>query len=273
MNLRKIMAGLILISLVASGWAQQKEDEQVEPKFVWGVLIKFVISQFASSAFDTFTKWLSNRLSSGLDSSIDRFTANRLAGSGAKIGARGTGAATPGASVPGSPPEVVVGNPTTPLKVENGQANYQAVHIALMVAQDDGQRFAYRPVNQGFKTGERFKLRVISTFGGELSLENINPRGERKQIYPARADEVVTLLPGTETLLPLGRNEYFEFTQTTGREQLVINVADPRAVGAAASRHRVYRQDANYGSNFVQEVSTATYPLISQSVDITHSAP
>ncbi len=270
MNFRKITAGLVLVTFVASGWAQQKEEERVEPKFIWGVLLKFVVSQVATFAFDAFSLWLNDRLSSGLNSSIDRLAANRLAGSGAKIGARGASATLPGAS---APPEVVVGKPDTPLKIENGQANYQAVHIALMVAQNDGQRFAYRPVNEGFKTGERFKLRVISTFGGELYLENINPRGARKQIYPARAAEVVMLLPGTETLLPLGQNEYFEFTRIPGHEQLVINVADPRAVGAAVSGYRVHRQDTAYGSNFVQEISTDTYPVISQSVDVIHSGP
>ena len=59
-------------------------------------------------------------------------------------------------------------------------------------------------MNQGFRTGERFKLRIVSTFNGEMTSENINPRRERGQIYPQLPEHVVALVARRETLNPLG---------------------------------------------------------------------
>lgn len=258
---------LVVAALLASSapsWTQEPaKDEDVQPRVIWGILIQIAISKLASAGWDIFSKWLENRVpaitnrNAPPDLSID---------SGAEIKPRSSGAVAERSAAS------VVGNPTAPLIVDAGKENYHGVHVALVAQAQDGKDFAYRPISAGFKTGERFKLRVVSTFAGELTLENINPRGERKHIYPAKADHVVALQPGRETFVPLGKDEYFQFTRATGREQLVITLADPRAVGASASRHQVYRQDVQYGSNFLQQVTPDTYPRISQAIELTHSA-
>ncbi len=247
----------------------EAKDEQPEPKFIWGILINIAISKLSNYVFQVFTDWLTARLTAGLDSAADAAIAHLTRDSGAKISSRG---ATPVLAVAGAaqPAPIVVGNPDKPLVADGKKENYQGVHVALMMSEDGGRRFAFRPVNEGFRTGERFKLRVVSTFGGELSIENINPRGERRQVFPPRADQVVALLPATETLIPMDPNQFFEFTGSTGREQLVINVADPRAVGAAASRSKIFRQDTKFGSNFLQEATGGTYPSIQQAVELVH---
>jgi len=264
---RKVLAVLAAL-LLAPGptWTQQPaQDEEVQPRFIWGLLIQVAISKLASSSWDVFSKWLEGRVPRVTDRSAPP---NLQVDSGAEIKQRSSGAVAERS--PGS----VVGNPTAPLNVDGGKENHQGVHVALVAAAADGKGFAFRPVSTGFKTGERFKLRVVSTFSGELTIENINPRGERRQIYPPKADHVVALQTGRETFLPLGKEEYFEFTRATGREQLVINLADPRAVGAGASRHQVYRQDLKYGSNFLQQVApNTTFPRISQAIELAHSAP
>src|SRR3954463_11754533 len=198
--------------------------------------------------------------------------ANLVRDSGALIGfsRRGTEPVAARAAPAAAP--IVVGDPDKPLVADGKKENYQGVHMALVVAEDGGKTFTFRPVNEGFRTGERFKLRVLSTFGGELTIENINPRGERRQIFPPRADQVVTLLPATETLVPMDPAQFFEFSGATGREQLVVNVVDPRAVGPATSRNKIYRQDTKYGSNFLQETGDGTYPSIQQAVELVHTA-
>jgi hypothetical protein len=168
------------------------------------------------------------------------------------------------------PSQTTLAAPATPLKLAEGGANYEGIHLAIVGAQRDGTLTELRPVKAGFHTGERFKLRAISTFGGLLVIENINPRGERRQIYPGNPAAVVVLQPGADTLLPLGPNEFFEFARTPGEERLVITLRDPRAVGDAASRQKVYRKDEEYGTHFVQEAPKGSYPVISEAIRLQH---
>ena len=111
----------------------------------------------------------------------------------------------------------------------------------------------------------------MSTFEGLVAIDNINPKGEQKRVYPD-GNNVVAIPLGQEVLLPLGADEWFELSGNTGKEQLVIAVRDRRAFGDAAATNRVFRQDENYGSNFVQEVSPGkTFPVITQSIAFSHS--
>lgn len=282
MKTGKLIAALTAAALLAApaGWAQQTapaappaaqdgaQGTEVQPRFIWGILINYAISRLGSLAFDMFASYLTSKLTGGLVSNPGVLTqgivSNLIGNSGARLMPRSSGAiAARGA-------DVVVGTPDTPLKVDGGKENYQGAHVALMLANPD-RTYSVRPVSEGFKTGERFKLRILSTFGGELTIENINPKGERRQIYPAGTDQVVSLEPGKETIIPLGEDQFFEFARATGREQLVVNLADPRAIGPAASTNKVFRQDQKYGSNFVQEVSPSTFPHISQAIDLQHS--
>lgn len=274
-RLMPLIAALLVCSLAltASGWAQQTlppqppaEDEQVQPRFVWGILLNFALSKLGSYVWNVFAEWLENRLTGGLDATTDHVISSLANSAFGQIRPRSSSAlAARGA-------DIVVGDPQSPLRISGGRENFQGVHMAMLVVQPDGKTASFRPVSAGFVTGERFKLRVVSTFDGELAVENINPRGERRQIYPPRGADIVATPAGREVILPLARDDYFQFAGATGREQLVIQVADPRAVGSQASPNRVNRQDVKYGSNFVQEVAPNTYPFISQPVELQHAA-
>ena len=159
---------------------------------------------------------------------------------------------------------------TTAITDDQGQTDYQGAHIAIVGADRAGNITDPRAANAGFKTGERFKLRAVSTFGAHLVIENINARGERRQIYPPEGTSVVVIRAGADTLLPLGTKEFFEFARATGEEQLVISLRDPRAVGDAASRQKVFRKDEEFGTHFVQEVSKGVFPAISESIRLEH---
>jgi hypothetical protein len=273
MKARTVFVAALMVTLFSSGmaWTQQSQspaDEQVQPRFIWGILINIALSRVGGFAWNIFNSWLESRITGGVSSLTGRVTSSLLSSltGGASIGSKSAGAFGARSA------DVIVGTPSSALSVDGGKENYQGANFAIMVAEADGKTYSVRPVNQGFRTGERFKLRVISTFSGELTIENINPRSERNQIYPGRADQVVQLQSGKEIFIPLAAEDYFQFTRDAGREQLVINLVDPRAVGARASRNQVYRQDVSYGSNLVQEVTPETYPFISQGIELQHSA-
>jgi hypothetical protein len=144
------------------------------------------------------------------------------------------------------------------------------VHIAIVGASPSGALAELRPIRTGFRSGERFKLRAVSTFGGLLVIHNVNPRGERRQIYPAQSDSVVLLQPGGDTLLPLGADEFFQFAGSTGNEQVIISLRDRRAIGKAASSEPVHRKDDEYGTHFVQRVSADAHAAIFESIRLIH---
>ena len=270
MKSRQWVAVAVMASVLASASAQvpapdaAPASEEVQPRFIWGILIQMAVSKIGGFAWDVFTRWMESRLTGGLDSLSEKMVLGLTGNSGARLASR--------SAVVTTDTGVVVGTPSTPLTFDDGKENYQGANIAILAGPKGSNQLEARPVNAGFRTGERFKLRIVSTFGGELMLENINPRGERRQIYPAAGNQVVSLLAGKETFVPLGPDEYFEFTGTTGKEQLVVTLVDPRATGDRASKSKVFRQDVKYGSNFVQEVAGGTFPHITQAIELQHTA-
>ena len=159
---------------------------------------------------------------------------------------------------------------TTTAITDDAGSDYQGALIAIVGADNAGNVGDARSAKAGFKTGERFKLRTLSTFGAHVVIENINAKGERRQIYPPEGTSVVVIQAGADTLLPLGAKEFFEFARATGEEQLVISLRDPRAVGDTASRQKVFRKDEEFGTHFVQEVSKGVFPVISESIRLEH---
>jgi hypothetical protein len=271
---------------------QNSADEavEVEPKFIWGILIKFIAGQ----AFSAFTSWVGNKISEGVSNSLDSGSHALASGAGTLVGGgvslvtlaiqklRAKKDTRGGAFIAPNPTSIEIaskdaapntmGAPSTPLAVgRDGSPNFQGVNVAVVGIGADGNIDSFRAIKEGFRTGQRFKLHVLATFGGPLVIENINPRGERKQIYPPEKDSVIMLQPGSETLLPLGSDEYFQFANATGDEQLVLTLRDVRAVGAATSKAVVYRKDEDYGSNFVQEVTGTTFPAISEAIHLQHN--
>jgi hypothetical protein len=263
---------------------------EAEPKFFfWGILANALLP----SVFSAFEKWLAGRLSgeaqpaepaaqtvnftpltdnSASPQDLKTQAVNRAASAvivpvGEAIASQLTRLLD---AVFTGNKQTEVAKPKAAFQIKDDVPNFQAVHIAIVPADRDGNLLTYRPVSQGFQTGERFKLRVIATFSGMLAIGNINPSGAKKQIYPPTNSTVVSIEAGKEAFIPLGKDEFFEFAGVTGTEQLVVTVLDPRALGEAASPSRVFRQDEAYGSNFAQHVTAKTYPAISESISLIH---
>lgn len=281
----RTLAIFLIISHVALAWGQSREtpattvpiapstlgESQLEGKVVWGVLL---LKLLAPTAMDVFVRWLAGKISVKTDSAALR----RLATGGtsavivdvfrAAFGAK----AVPSRDIVlvGATPNAGADSPDTPLTVKDGRENYQGAHLALVGVDGQGNLTGFHPLAQGFRTGERFKLRVVSTYDALVVLENITPHGERRQIYPAEGGKAVFIKAGEENLLPLGRDLALQFAGATGDDRLVVTVRDPRSLSGTPSTGKVSRQDHDYGSNFLQSTAPGTYPVIAESISIRH---
>lgn len=240
---------------------------ETEGKVVWGILLKVL----APSVFEFFSDWLKHKIAAKYDEgSLQSLIGNAAAGAVVNLGAYMTGKDI---VLVTAEPNVTSGSPETPLKVDSHGENYQGVNIALVSVDPAGRPTGFHALSDGFHTGERFKLRVTSTFDAVVVLGNRNPKGVSSQIYPARSGYAVSIPAGKEILLPLGEKEYLQFAGETGQDQLTFTVRDSRSLqpGQAAST-RVYRKDDTYGSNFVQEVQADRYPVIAEAIRLEHRA-
>ncbi|OGS91949.1 MAG: hypothetical protein A2Z95_03485 [Gallionellales bacterium GWA2_60_18] len=237
------------------------DPESVQPKFIWGILIKFA----ASKAFDIFFQWAAEKMFQGMSfsSMLPRAAAVSAPGAASLAPAR-KGGVTP------IIPNVTEKAPTAPLSVENGKENYQGVMLALLVLQPDGETLAVRPLSAGFKSGEKFRIRLGSTFEGELSLDNIDPQGKRSRLYPADAGQIVKIKSGVPVILPLEKDSFFQFDQDAGEEKLLVTLRDSRAQGDAVARTMVHRQENDQGTGLLQEVVAGKFAAIAESIALKH---
>lgn len=265
------------------------EKVEVQEKFIWGIVVNLVLS----SVFSMFSDWLTKKLGGDVTAGSKPLTLPNF-------GDAAAAAPTPVASVGDIKAQLVnvavvavtgiltnklnsvltsaflgkdvptTATPKAALQVKDGDPNYQAAHIAILAVDDAGNVTGLRSVKEGFRTGERFKVRVITTYDALVALGNINPSGKERQIYPPQANTVISIKAGTEVVLPLAADQYFQFTGETGTDQLVVTLVDPRALEGKASKKRVHRQDVEFGSNFAQEVAPDTYPVISQPIALLH---
>lgn len=263
---------LLLLAPFRTGAAEGNEAERSptesqetpQPKFIWGLLLNVVLKY----AMSLFADWLLSKLTVDLSppAVFQRLVANSKQANIVSL----SSVSSFGAKSAGAPENTVLGEPTTPFKLEQDHENYQAVHVAIVAFDRSGKVTGLRPVSAGFSTGDRIKLKVLPTFDGILVIESINPSGVRRQIFPPDPATVILVKRGLEVLIPMAEDYYFEFTGQTGDDQLVISIRDPRAFGEAASVAPANRKDDKYGSSFLQETAPETYPLISQSLKFSH---
>lgn len=236
-------------------------EEAAQPKFIWGILIKFA----ASKAFGIFFEWSVKKMFQGMAQPL-------MIARGAAVSAPGAAMLAPAQKSAAAPivPNVTDSAPTTPLVVEGGKENYQGALLALLILQPDGLSFVVRPISAGFKSGEKFRIRIGATFDGELSLDNINPQAERHRLYPPNTEQVVKIKAGVPVILPLDKDDFFQFDDVAGEEKLVVTLRDPRAYGDATAQALVHRQENEQGTGLLQEVTAGKYAAIAESITLQH---
>jgi Domain of unknown function (DUF4384) len=158
---------------------------------------------------------------------------------------------------------------TQPLQASTSVAPaYQALKVTVLVTNAQGKVIEERPVGGAFYTGEKFRLKVQSTFPGLLNVQHISPSGNAKRLFPRPEVGQFMIAAGGEVTLPLGGNVY-EFANEAGTERLTFSVHDPRLQLATATGN-VQQQETAAGSFYLQSVPNGQLPMISQTVEIMH---
>jgi len=236
---------------------QTAEDEKPEPKFIWGLLINVVLSKVGSALMD----WALNKLTDRLDLGF-----NGLLKKSENIAFVPEVSAQSHRSV-WDMENIVLGEPPSGLKLENGQENFQGLVVSLAVFDVKGRPLEFRPINASFKTGEKFKLRVLSTFDGQFTIHAQSPSGKRQKLFPQQ-DQAISVPKGQELLIPAQPDLFFEFSGQRGDERLLISMRGAES-GSTESTKPVYRKDDKMGSFFVQE-SLQQAPVIVQTLKLRH---
>lgn len=235
-------------------------EEAVQPKFIWGIVLKFA----AQKVFSVFFSWASEKLFPGMVQRLTLALEEAVTPSGAATLTPVSKRAVP------ITPKVTEAAPEAPVFAKSGRENYQGAHLSLLVLQPDGRTLAVRPLSAGFVSGEKFRIRIGSTFEGELALDNIDPRGQRMRLYPASRDQVVSIKSGVPVILPLEPDSFFQFDDVAGEERLIVSLRDPRAQGGAAARSQVHRQENETGTGLLQEVAPGRYAAIAETIALQH---
>ena len=237
--------------------AQTTEDERPEPKFIWGLLLNVVLSKVGSLLMDWALNKLTDRLDLGFDGLLKKSENIAFVPE----------VSTPPQHSIWDMENIVLGEPPGGLKLENGEENFQGLVVSLAVFDAKGQPLEFRPINASFKTGEKFKLRVLSTFDGKFTVHAQSPSGKRQKLFPPQ-DQAIAVPKGQELLIPAQADLFFEFSGQTGDERLLISMRG-REHGSNQSTKPVYRKDDKMGSFFVQE-SPQQSPVIVQTLKLKH---
>lgn len=146
--------------------------------------------------------------------------------------------------------------------------NLQGVQMRLVVLDARGVKRELRSMAGPLRTGDRFKIRMTSTFDAVAQVDQVSGDlwyGKRTgQVYPQPGSSVM-MKAGETVDLPLGSNEFF-LMQRSAQDRLVLSVRHPKAVGDARSNQPAYRQDSKSGSGYIQMVTRGAYPAIEQLV-------
>ena len=148
--------------------------------------------------------------------------------------------------------------------------NYQGLKVSVLVINNQGSVIEERAINAPFYSGEKFRLRVQSTFPGFLEVTHTAPSGATKPLFPRPEIGQFMLAAGGEVILPLGQQNTYEFAGDTGIEQLSFSFRDPRIAHASQAAQDVFRQDTANGSYYAQALAAGQLPYISQSVQLSH---
>ncbi len=167
-------------------------------------------------------------------------------------------------------PNITDKAPEESLLTSNGIENYQGVLLSLLVLQPDDETLKLRPISEGFKSGEKFRLRLGATFEGDLTVDNIHPDGRRNRLYPVDAAQVVRIKSATPVILPLEKDGFFEFDSEVGEEKLIITLRDSRAQGDSMASSAVHRRESVQGTALLQEIPPGKFPVIAESIMILH---
>ena len=251
---------LALCTLLCAGtWAQaQNKTAVVEPV----------------QAVPSFNQWVSTNVGIQSEQAFDGAPVQVLQWLG-----------NPGAAATAFQPRpVILGVPDLPLvgaaaaqagQTWNADLNYQGVHLRYLVLGPRGTIRQVRPMSAPLRAGERFKIRIVSTFGALATVDRVSgstwSAQRAGQMYPEPGMSV-QMYSGETVDLPLGPYQYFE-ASANPMERIVLSVRHAQARGDMASDQPAYRQDGALGSNYLQLIPRGKLPAIEQVIAADNNTP
>ena len=218
----------------------------------------------SAEAFPTFEKWIRVTMAPAPAAVPARIEAVQPADKGSAVAARY------------EPLPVILGTPDLPLLGAGARQaasawghglNFQGVRVSLLLSDGKGAKPVVAPLSTRLKPGQRFKLRLTSTFDGVAALDQVLGSAwdaERTgQVYPA-AGMSVEVKSGKTVDLPIGEAQYFVLRGRPASERLLLSVRHAKAVGDARSTQAAYRSDGAQGSSYLQLVPAGAYPVVEQ---------
>lgn len=284
----------LLCGAMSAAQAQAKTEEQGKDKFALLGIASAISSGIG--IFQALTNWASSRIQ----------TLDNVANTAAAVAANpfmlvppafaaGQAQPVPYTQAPSySPAPLIMGQPDVPLAIQqasfdpnrswDGKANYQGVSVSAVMLDGQNRVIETRSLAAAFRSGERFKLRLVSTSDAIVSLDALRaPPGTVAangmlnaapawvgQLYPPRTDQVVQVKAGDVVYIPLGANEYFTFDNKPGVDLLSLNVRHPQAKNDLVNRQPVYRQDAQGMTTYSQLAQNGTFMALTQVLALQH---
>jgi hypothetical protein len=157
----------------------------------------------------------------------------------------------------------------TPIESKINDHQYQGVFVSFVMLDAQGNAIEVRKISDSFKSGEKFKLRLISTFNAIVNVDSLEANKQFQRIYPEDEKMSVFVKAGQEVFLPLGSDE-FEFDQTTGMENLVLTARDPRITDESQLPGKINRRETKDGSFYVLDLAQQQLPSLTQIIQISH---
>ena len=243
LHLAALAAALTASLSTAAAWAQKPTDE-------------------SAPAFDSFNKWV------GTTVTTEAVPARTQAVEPAAKGGQ--------AAVRFEPLPVILGAPDLPLmgigtREANanwaGTLNYQGLYASYVLIDATGKQQAVVPLSTKVKTGQRFRIRLTSTFNGVAVVDQVLGTAfdaqRTGQVYPETGSSV-ELKAGQSTLLPVQPNQHFVVKGRSATERLVLQVRHAMANTQTRSDQPAYRQENKTGSSYLQLMPKGRYPTIEQ---------
>ena len=178
-------------------------------------------------------------------------------------------------TAPYEPWPVILGEPELPLvgagsaarpQAWSADLNYQGMHAAYLVRDRVSGRLEQRPLSSAPRPGDRFKIRLTTTFDAQVRVDSVFGQGWSLQrggtLYPASGAPV--LARAAQAIdLPVERDHYFVVGEG-GAPRMLLSVRHEEADDSRRTRQPAYRRDQLNGTSYLQLAPTGTRPAIEQ---------
>jgi|JRYI01.1.fsa_nt_gb hypothetical protein len=183
----------------------------------------------------------------------------RLAGALLALGWLGGGALVQAGAGEPQAKDIVLSSLSGRAATAEPSSRQAGMSVSVLVASAGGELIP-RATDAPFRTGERFRLRVLPTVDGTLVIANTNPAGLTREVLrlPVRA--------GLEALVPAGAGSEFQLVGQAGEDVLHLSLyaegsrLPPEGeAGAGAKDIRLVTQSTSDASYVVGDVDEPLY--------------